>query len=474
VPVKDVLVAEDQVYFARGNAQPILKMRWNYGGSPPAHEFDDDGTNKADALYGFADSSNGFQLWRGQNSNVSVSRATPAAWLTATTFGSDIDVGDESAAIINLSDYNGRLYVFKEDGLYQVDSDIALREDTGLEFIRSDNTGEAVTNRNFFMYFSWGGFALQQLQKNSAMVDMASVGPDRGEGLPEERRGRVSALGFHPTGLFAAIDAGEEGYSSVLVRTDPTGWHEVFRAPVAGWRVRDLHWQDCPGTHPRLWVDLGNDVVYQKWPRHSFNPLKDSQMAYQQECGVTLADIDMGAIRLPKFIKELSLLTENLSTGIEVHVDCQADKDIGTNTWIHVGAVYRSPEDVVAIHQGDVRKVRFRLRLLTDQANTPPILAATVMEGFARTPLKYQWNMRIKVGDTQRDLSGVVTDHDPDEFLNWLKEAATKAKKVYMRSIWEQMDGKYVIVEPPGLLREFTNNVLGFWGGGVAVTIREA
>jgi len=30
-----------------------------------------------------------------------------------------------------------------------------------------------------------------------------------------------------------------------------------------------------------------------------------------------------------------------------------------------------------------------------------------------------------------------------------------------------------VIVEPPSTLREFTNNVLGYWGGNVVITLRE-
>jgi hypothetical protein len=246
-----------------------------------------------------------------------------------------------------------------------------------------------------------------------------------------------------------------------------------LRAPERGRRIRDIFWQDCPGTFPRLWVDLGEEIVYQEWPRNSFNPLQDTGVNYQHECSLTLADIDMGAIRLPKFIKEFSLLSENLETGIEVHVDYQLDKEIGGGLWIHAGVVHQSPQDAVPVNRGDVRKIRLRLRLLTDDADVPPVVLATVLEGFARTPLKYQWNMRIKVSDTQRELSGVGGGLDPDAFLNWLKEAAARAKKVYMRSIWEQMDSKYVIVEPPSLLREFTNNILGFWGGAAEVTLRE-
>ena len=140
MPVKDVLVAGDEAWFARGDAQPILRMRWNGTLNPPGHEFYDDGANMADILYGFSDATNEFQIWRA-NSNVTVSRASKPNWGTTTNFGNGISVGDGSAEIINLYDYDGSLFVFKEDGLYQVTEDKAMRQDTGLEFIRSDNTG---------------------------------------------------------------------------------------------------------------------------------------------------------------------------------------------------------------------------------------------------------------------------------------------------------------------------------------------
>jgi hypothetical protein len=39
--------------------------------------------------------------------------------------------------------------------------------------------------------------------------------------------------------------------------------------------------------------------------------------------------------------------------------------------------------------------------------------------------------------------------------------------------VWELMDDQYVIVEPPTLLREFTNRFLGLWGGTQVLTVRE-
>jgi hypothetical protein len=218
---------------------------------------------------------------------------------------------------------------------------------------------------------------------------------------------------------------------------------------------------------------VNGDLVYQEWPKLTLNPLEDSGINFQHEAVLVCADIDMGAARLPKFIKEVTLISQNLTTGIEVALEYQLDEHIGTAAWTQAETFYRSPEDTLAINRGDVRKIRYRLRLLTNDADVPPIVQASILEGFARTPLKYQWKMRIKVGDNQLTLAG-AKDHDPDAFMSWLKDAAKQAKRIHMRSNWEQMDDKLVIVEPPTLLRSFSNKLLGWWGGSSDLTLREA
>lgn len=471
--VQDAVVLNDQVLFAQGQSVNILKMRWNDGASPPAHEFDDDGTNKADRLKVMTDATNGLRLWRADNTNMTVSMAAPAAWLTNMSYGSTISVGDDNAPITSLYDNQGRLFVFKTDGRYYVDPSLKASRSVGdVGFVRSDNNAQTVLPKGIHTYFSWGGFGLHRFIDLSGNEEFESIGPDQDAGLPQDRRGAVAALAGYPGGIIAGIDAGKN--TSSVLAWNKVGWHEIFRAWEAGQRVQNLFWQDCPGARPRLWISVGGELVYQDWPNGTSNPIQDTGFKFQHESVLVTASIDMGAARLPKFIKELSLASQNLTTGVEVHLEVQTDADIGTDTWIRAETFYSSPEDTLPIHQGDVRRVRLRLRLLTNQADTPPVIHATVLEGFARTPVKYQWGLQVKLGDTQRDLSGVNTDHDPDAFLTWLKDAARQARRIRMRSVWEQLDGKLVLVEPPNLSRQFTNNILGFWGGKINVTIREA
>ncbi len=81
--------------------------------------------------------------------------------------------------------------------------------------------------------------------------------------------------------------------------------------------------------------------------------------------------------------------------------------------------------------------------------------------------------MRLKLADNQRNKKGNL-DFDPDELLLWLKEKAATAELIHMNATWEAMHDIFVIIEPPSLMRTFTNNITSWWGGQVTITVREA
>ncbi len=472
--VKDVAVLNNMAYFAQGSADNIRRIDINFGASPPALRYADDGTNKADLLLVASDKVDGPQMWRAENDTVDVSRATAVAATNNLSFGTEILVGDSTYDIINLLFYDKKLLVWKADGHYFGKNDRIDKINLGLDALKTDNNGQAILTHKLFLMFSWGNFSIQR--KYGSTVD--SIGYDKGRGLPSGRVGKCVDMLSHPVGFFACVDAGT-GTSSVMFRDDVNqAWGELFRAPNAGHRIRSIYWQNAPGTRPRLWIECNGELYYQEWPQDTLNPLEDSGVSFMHEGVLVLSDIDLGAARLPKFIKELTLLTENLATNREIRCEVQVDnkdnQDIGGSTWTSIGSFLDSPSDVLPINEGEVYKIRIRLRSLTNLASTPPILNASVLEGFARTPLKYQWNMRIKVADTQRTLTGTSFDHSPDDLVTWLKSAARSASKIEMRSVAKQMDRIFVVIEPPTLLRKFSNFILGLWGGEVTITVREA
>lgn len=460
--VSDVAQVDDYVLLAQGVSVPILRMRFNAALAVPAHEFDDDGTNVADRLHVFHHSTAGPQIYRAAAVNSEVSRATSTAWGTALTFGAAVKVGDKSGQIRELFDHAGQLWALKANGAWTIDeADKAHESSLNLETLPDSATRVPVTELGGDLMIGWGHSLLQY--SGGALNDFDP------NNLPVGRNGSISALQpMSSSRLAVALDAGA-GESSVLICADGA-WHELMRAPESGQRILGLGLQDCPGTRWRLWIGLGGDLAYIELPRDTDSPLDDAGLAYMHEAVLVSGVVDMGAALLPKFLKQLTLSSANLGRGLQINAEFQVDAEIGGPRWRSAGAFYSSPLDSLPLHAGPLHAIRTRLRLLTSQATLPPVVQASVLEGFARTPLKYQWTLRVRLADLQVDRAGGL-DADPDEFMAWLQQAARQARKIQMRSVWPALDDKFVIVEPPSLKREYIDG--GQWGGTATVVVRE-
>jgi hypothetical protein len=453
--VKDVVVVNDHALFAQGDVVPVLRMRFNAAAGTPTHEFDDDGANTADLLHSFHHPQYGPQVWRALVALGEASRAAPTAWLTALTFGAGIKVGEKSQTIREIFDWNSQLWILKSDSFWQMnDSDQAKRVNAGLESIPRETGCQPLALLGGQVFFGW---------RDGLLAYSGSVLADVSPGC----LGAVAALQPLGAGRMAvAIDGGSQGTSSVRI-WDGSGWHELLRAPQAGIRIQGLACQDCPGARPQLWVAMGGDLAYVELPRETADPLAETNFAYQHEAVLIGGAIDMGAAKLPKFIREVGLLSSNLTSGTQVQLDYQLDGEIGGSAWRSAGAFYSSPLDALPLNLGQLHAIRPQLRLLTNRATRPPVVQATVVEGFARTPLKYQWTLRTR-------LAGGGQDDDPDAFVAWLQQAAREARKIHMRAIFAALDDKYVITEPPSVVRESVDAAAQSWGGTATVVVREA
>jgi hypothetical protein len=304
-------------------------------------------------------------------------------------------------------------------------------------------------------------------------ADISSVGYDKGVGLPSGDTGKCTWLMFHPAGMFACNDAGT-GTSGVYLRDDTAqGWHNIFRAPNANQRVRSMFWQDNPGTNPYLWIECNGELYYQIWPYRTLNPVEDTSVNYQHEAVIVGADIDMSAARLPKYIKEMTAITKNLTTGIEIYFEYQLDKDIGGTVWTQVDRFIVSPSHALEINEAPVYKIRPRFRLLTNDASVPPILYATVLEGFSRTPYKRRWRIRCSAGTFQVTDIGTI-DKAPLKILRQLEAWAKTPEKLKMTSDWPPMDEIFVVMEPPTVYPEDIETATRSWDTTIEFVVREA
>jgi hypothetical protein len=251
------------------------------------------------------------------------------------------------------------------------------------------------------------------------------------------------------------------------------GWHELFSGWGDGKKVQNVYMQGSEGRRPILWVSVNGDIVYQEWPYQTTNPLEDSGLNYQHEAVLTLADIDLGSSQIPKFFKEMNLINDNLTTGIEVYLEAQTDEGIGGTEWQQFGAFNKKGADVLKLHLGNVKRVRFRLRLLTNSATVPPVVKATVLEGSARTPIKYRYPMRLKL--VSKGYARRGKEQDPNVRLDALKAASQSAEKVIMRSIrGQRMHNIEVTIGPLFINVESEDPRTGLFMGTVQFEARDA
>ena len=439
-------------FFPQGESDVI--RRWN------GSEWRDEAASQyATFLIVGHDQADGPVVWRGNSTtgtsgNVSVSRANtlssgaPIAWAadatSMLTWGTSIPVGDTTTGINNMYFWtNNGLYIYKPDAVYTVANDRAIYLDYGLQNVPSANNGVGVIAHQQFLYWSWL-FSVERLYGGT--LDDIGLGW-KGPALPSGREGVYSAFCTYVNLVFAAIDAGASGTSSVQA-WDGLSWHEVFRAPKAGMRIRDVALQPISGSASKLWIDCGGELIYITLPLNKANPLYDPTQCYMHEGVITSSTIDMGtASNLPKFIKELTMTAKNLNgAGIRVEVDYQLDERIGEDgyaNWINLQPFTHSPEDTVDVGAA-CTQFRYRLRLQTDDATVPPDVVGIVPSGHARGMFKWTWTFTVQVGGSSK--RGSI---DRDEFDRWLTDAGRHPGRIRMTSTWTSLHNYDVVLAPP-------------------------
>ena len=469
--VKSVAISKNIAHCARGTGGGDETI-WTFNSVSGTETGQDDatGANKADHLLAYNDPVDGPQIARFENDNWYWSRSAVKALNTDLVFGTDVTFPQGFDAL-SMAFYNDQAWVRTTDGIHSVKNDRPSRLDVGLDAVLEPSTALApLLAKDLFLYIAWS-YSLERLYGGT----LDDIGLWKGTGLYATRQGVVSALCGGIGGVYVAIDAGTAGVSGVFFTTNGRDYEEVFRGWVAGQRIRSLFYQAQNGTTSpaRLWIGVGESVVYIDLPDQSMNPLHDTGSRFCWEYSIISSTHDFGAMHLPKFFRGIEVSADNLGAECDVGVDYQIDKDVGTNTWVELTTLYQSPHDVADLNLGNRKKIRYRLRASTSNSATPPAVNAVVVTGFARTKLKRQWNLRVKAADLQRTRTG-GKDHSWSSFYAFIQEGAKQADDFVLRSPEVELDGLHVVMDAPTVFRKFVNTIQKWVGGSFALTLREA
>lgn len=459
--VTDILVINDIVYFAQGDDVNIRRMRWNT--STKAHEWADDGTNKA-AFLAHVRHTSGLVIWKANNKDasgfISIAKASVTEWGSNLVFGTALPMKDDYGRINRILEYGDddkQLWILREGMVFKTLQNSAgsdILDKINLEELKTvmDFTnGRAAAVHNVYLLFSLGAGIEKYYDRN-----LDDIGPNRDEGLPENRSGVCVDLLGYPGRFMAAYDAGTDGYSSVLVQSGGgapgSGWHELYRAPK-GERIQDIHFQAIPGESPdRLWVAVGDDILWLYMPSRTLDPTKDSQYRYTHEASVTSAWIYGGLADIWKLFNSIKIIADGLSEEQFIEADYQFDNE---STWRTItGSFDTSPDKELSINDDfgvNAKRFRWRIRSHTEDNSKTPYIKSVILESIGLINVKYGYQIPYRLEDQDRNLQMELDEYSGMDKQNIIDHWAETLTPLYMRSVRRKMDKKLVFIDPAPL-----------------------
>jgi len=319
--------------------------------------------------------------------------------------------------------------------------------------ISDDTANFAACVNDVYLYFSLGNRIEQYYARN--LVD---VSPQT-DYLPQNRRGTPAALLSYPGHVYAAIDAGSSNYSSIMVRRT-NAWHEVYRAPQTGQRIRAMGHQNIPGSDTgRLWFLMGADLA---WVPTSLDPLNDTDFPFAYEGYIETGWIYANLHALYKIWRYLNVFCENTTaTTKSIYADYMAD---GDTSWTAITTEFLAPltRNELAATPITKYRVRFRFRFTNSTGYVTSTTAPLSMKAWAATAFgvddtKYGYQVATLLADPG---IGVTTldGEDVDSSLGNSANAetalailagwVTNGTPLTMNSWWSVANAKTVKLQP--------------------------
>lgn len=348
------------------------------------------------------------------------------------------------------------LWINREGMIHSISGDgtvdtINLEE---LATVMEEWNGKTSMNHNVYYYFRWMWGGIQRYYNQQ--VD--AVGPDRDAGLPEDRQGAIADMMAYPGRYFAAIDAGTDGYSSVLLNNN-SGWHEIYRAPNAGERITALGYQAIAGERPdRLWISVGDDIVWLVMPSNTLKAVYDSSAEYTHESVLISSWLSIGMVDVIKQWGSMNIMAENLEDeAVYIEADYQVDQD--PNWYPMSGHYVISPDQEIRFDDTfgvSAKRLRYRLRLQTNDKTKTPFIKAVVMKTVIKVATKYCFAISCRNVADDVNLRGEIDEISPYERLEQLIDWANNATALQLGAFTYPFNGKRVFIDPPTIsnLRE--------------------
>jgi hypothetical protein len=341
------------------------------------------------------------------------------------------------------------IYASSKKGLWAHDANNARFVKTEVELPFHPHAGKGARRWRDSVYFT-SGLGLYKYQNGNNAAVLSVVGPDRDDGLPEDKRGTIMLTeGTHnellvgvdsttsPTitdsdsipyqwtqqaveGVASLVINADTGYSSILGYNE-LGWEAKWLADTAGRRIDAMHVSNAysdVNENYRLWFGFNNHIYYMKLPVDIINPSMVTEFEYAVSGTHETPWFSGGQSEVDKLALRLKVEVQDVSGDETVTVSYATDY---SETYTQAGATitsttldatsgittYELPDSTTPT--GKVfRAIKFKIDLARanstddDKKKTPDVVSMTLEW---RKKLAAKWGHTCQV-DLNRDYSG--------------------------------------------------------------------
>lgn len=375
-------------------------------------------------------------------------------WATTRTGPSGQFAMNFNERINNMTEYGGgggqvirRPWIGTTKNIYYVEGNnllpIYLSE---IEELEHERNCELMGVNDVYLFFNLG----KKLQRYySGQLD--NIGPEADYDLPESRSGYPCTFASYPGRAIVGYDCESTGDSWVGYRR-AHGWHEMYRSPETGARIRKVHSLARMSTTDQLFVSEGADILYLPL---SLNSETEPDFPYTYHGNIETSRIYGSAMReTEKFFHDVESIMEyhdetaSNDEAVKLRVYYRTNNQ-SAYTLIDDFDTIPNHEEKIGSNNVSGNWIQFLVEFETGKSKYSPILTAFVLGALERVKIKetYIYRVILKEGQDQ-DMTGSLDDMTGKEKLDLLKTWVNAPLPLTLYSNSQFEDGKIVMLEP--------------------------
>ena len=325
------------------------------------------------------------------------------------------------------------IYAATKVGLFAHDADNAMWVETQMDFPRHPENGKGTTRWRDSVYIP-SGMGIYKYINGGNSAGVTVVGPDRDDGLPQDKRGAIRTMSGSHNELLIGIDAtaapstiastslpyqwqshqgsmviaADTGYSAILGYNE-LGWETKWLSANAGRGINSLFVSSAYDKY-RVYWGHGEDVYFMALPSDIINPSEIGDFDYALTAthetpwfNATQSEVDKLAIKVKTEVQGAS----NTET-----VKVEYATDYSDTYTTAVSSITSNGINTYTFNSGagtTFRAIKFKLTLSRSSAtttglekrNTPDVVSLT-LEYRKKLPAKWGHSVQVDLNNTHK------------------------------------------------------------------------